>query len=302
MNMPLLSVVIPTWNRAHIVCEAIESALSQRIGQVEVIVVDDGSTDNTVDVLAKNFGSRIRFLQLPRRRGAGAARNAGVALASGKLIAFLDSDDLWYPRFLETTTDYLNRYPDLALVCTAWRTLPNGHQKPEIQQAVLHGNLYSLLMVSRFIRLSAVVARKKVVLDVGAFDERLEMAENLDLWLRIARRYPMAFLNIPLSWGRKPIGDLAEKKLAHLGLQLQIIEAHYDPALLSKRRFDRHRSTVHLALARCYFQLGRLKEATRHIRRAVGLNPYSFRAHRYLLKALGSEVTRSVRRRLSAAR
>ena len=67
MTMPLLSVVIPTWNRAHIVCEAVESALVQRIGQVEVIVVDDGSTDNTVEVLAKSFGSRIRLLQLPRR-------------------------------------------------------------------------------------------------------------------------------------------------------------------------------------------------------------------------------------------
>ena len=300
METPTVSVVIPTYNRKEFLLETLRSVFAQNLKGYEILVVDDGSSDGTEEAL-KSLSEPVRYINKPHG-GASSARNVGIREARGEYLAFLDSDDLWYPRFLETTTDYLTRYPDLALVCTAWRTLPNGHQKPEIQQAAIHGNLYSLLMVSRFIRLSAVVARKKVVLDVGAFDERLEMAENLDLWLRIARRYPMAFLNIPLSWGRKPIGDLAEKQLAHLGHQLQIIEAHYDPALLSKRRFDRHRSTVHLALARCYLQLGRVQEATRHIRRAVGLNPYSFRAHRYLLKALGSEVTRSVRRRLSAAR
>jgi glycosyltransferase involved in cell wall biosynthesis len=116
MTMPLLSVVIPTWNRAHIICEAIESAFGQRIGQIEVIVVDDGSTDNTVDILAKSFGSRIRLLQLPRRRGAGAARNAGVALASGKLIAFLDSDDLWLPGKLDAELNVLERFPEAEAV------------------------------------------------------------------------------------------------------------------------------------------------------------------------------------------
>ncbi|MCI0423565.1 MAG: glycosyltransferase, partial [Acidobacteria bacterium] len=101
MTTPLLSVVIPTWNRDRLVCEAVESALSQRIGQVEVIVVDDGSTDDTANMLTRNFGSRIYLLRLPSRRGVGAARNAGVRLASGELLAFLDSDDLWLPGKLD---------------------------------------------------------------------------------------------------------------------------------------------------------------------------------------------------------
>ena len=118
MTKPLLSVVIPTWNRAHIVCEAIESAFAQRIGQVEVIVVDDGSTDNTVEVLEKSFGSRIRLLRLPRRRGAGAARNAGIGLATGKLIAFLDSDDLWLPGKLDAELSVLEHFPEAEAVIT----------------------------------------------------------------------------------------------------------------------------------------------------------------------------------------
>ena len=112
MTSPLLSVVIPTWNRGHIVCEAIESAFNQRPGQVEVIVVDDCSTDNTVEIIERNFGSHIRLLRMPCRQGAGAARNAGIRLASGELIAFLDSDDLWLPGKLEAELYILKHFSD----------------------------------------------------------------------------------------------------------------------------------------------------------------------------------------------
>ena len=95
MTKPLLSVVIPTWNRAHFVCDAVESAFKQRPGAVEVIVVDDASTDDTVALLESTFGSRIRLLQRASRGGPGAARNAGAALASGEFVGFLDSDDVW---------------------------------------------------------------------------------------------------------------------------------------------------------------------------------------------------------------
>ena len=116
MTTPLLSVVIPTWNRAHVVCESIESALSQRAGQVEVIVVDDGSTDDTADLLARRFGSSIYLLRRSRRRGAGAARNVGARLASGELIAFLDSDDIWLPGKLDAELRALERFPEAEAV------------------------------------------------------------------------------------------------------------------------------------------------------------------------------------------
>ena len=101
MTKPLLSVVIPTWNRAHIVCEAIESALNQRAGQVEVIVVDDCSTDATLARVKKTFGSRVQVLQMATRCGQGTARNAGALLASGEFVGFLDSDDVWLPGKLD---------------------------------------------------------------------------------------------------------------------------------------------------------------------------------------------------------
>lgn len=112
MTRPLLSVVIPTRNRAHLVCEAIESAIGQRPGQVEVIVVDDASTDDTSNVVTRAFGSRIHLLSLPHRRGVGAARNAGVRLATGDLQGFLDDDDVWLPGKLDAELSVLQQFPE----------------------------------------------------------------------------------------------------------------------------------------------------------------------------------------------
>ena len=112
MTNPLLSVVIPTWNRAHIVCEAVESALQQHADAVEVIVVDDASTDGTAELLKSKFGSQIHLLQLGSRRGPGAARNAGALLACGEFIAFLDSDDLWLPEKLHAELRVFGEFPD----------------------------------------------------------------------------------------------------------------------------------------------------------------------------------------------
>ena len=112
MTNPLLSVVIPTWNRAHIVCEAVDSALKQRPGQVEVIVVDDGSTDGTAGLLKQTFGSRIHLLPLAVRRGPGGARNAGALLACGEFLAFLDSDDIWLPGKFDAEQRVFAEFPD----------------------------------------------------------------------------------------------------------------------------------------------------------------------------------------------
>ena len=131
MTNPILSVVIPTRNRAHLVGEAIESALNQRPGQVEAIVVDDGSTDDTAKVLAENFGSRIRLLRMPERRGAGAARNAGLRVACGELVAFLDDDDLWLPGKLDAELNALERFPDADGIVSDSLTFVQGQVAPQ---------------------------------------------------------------------------------------------------------------------------------------------------------------------------
>jgi glycosyltransferase involved in cell wall biosynthesis len=105
-----LSVVIPAWNRAHLVCDAINSALAQRPGEVEVIIVDDASTDDTAELVTRIYGDRVRLLRLRDRAGAGAARNTGVAVASGEFVAFLDSDDVWLPGKFEAELCVFERF------------------------------------------------------------------------------------------------------------------------------------------------------------------------------------------------
>jgi glycosyltransferase involved in cell wall biosynthesis len=106
-----LSVVIPAWNRAHLVCDAINSALDQQPGEVEVIVVDDASTDDTAGLLMRAYGDRVSLLRLSNRVGAGAARNAGVAVASGEFVAFLDSDDVWLPGKFDAELLVFEQFP-----------------------------------------------------------------------------------------------------------------------------------------------------------------------------------------------
>jgi len=117
---------MPTRNRAGMVCEAIESALRQREGQVEVIVIDDASTDNTAGLLAKRFGSRIQYLRHSERRGAGASRNTGIPAARGHLIAFLDDDDLWLPGKLDAELSVFEQFPDAEAVVSDSLTFVQG--------------------------------------------------------------------------------------------------------------------------------------------------------------------------------
>ncbi len=290
--MTAVSVVIPTYNRRDLLLEAIRSVLEQTYGNREVIVVDDGSTDGTEEAL-RPFAGRIRYL--PKQNGgASSARNLGIREARGELVAFLDSDDLWEPRFLEVTAGHLRLHPEQVLVSTAWRTLPGGRRFPPLREPMLQGDLFALLMSLRVVRTSAVLARKDILLGGGAFDESLEMAEDLDLWLRLARAHPIAFLNVPLSWGRKHPLSLSRDRPRHLELQLRVLERHHDPARVPRKAYARRRSGLHLSLGRSLLKAGRREEALTSLRRAVALDPWSFAAYRSLLKAA---LARAVGRR-----
>ena len=126
MSCLRLSVVIPTWNRAGLVGDAVESALSQEGGDLEVIVVDDGSTDGTAEIIELRFGKSVKLLRIATRSGVGAARNEGVCQATGDLLAFLDSDDLWLPGKLKAELDVLERFPDAEAIVSDSRFIVDG--------------------------------------------------------------------------------------------------------------------------------------------------------------------------------
>jgi len=194
---PQVSVIIPTYNRGWIIKEAIDSVLAQDYTEFELIVVDDGSTDHTADVL-DSYRNVIKVLS-QKNKGVSAARNRGIAEASGKFIAFLDSDDLWLSQKLSAQIEFFTQTPD-ALICQTEEVwIRNGlivnpkkrHKKPS-------GMIFEPSLALCLVSPSAVMIRRSLLEIVGNFDETLPACEDYDLWLRISCRFPVYRIDTPL--------------------------------------------------------------------------------------------------------
>ncbi len=189
--MTEVTVIIPTYNRAERVCRAVSSVLDQTFTDFEIIVIDDASTDDTVERL-REFGDRINVIRHAQNKGVSAARNSGIKTAKGKYIALLDSDDYWMPEKLRVQTDFFNESPD-AFICQAreiWirkgkRVNPaRKHLKPS-------GDIFIPSLKLCLVSPSAVMFKRSLLDEVGVFDEEFPVCEDYDLWLRIAYKYPV---------------------------------------------------------------------------------------------------------------
>ena len=196
-NAPLVSVIIPTFNRATMVGQAVESVLAQTFSDFELIVVDDGSTDETEKVLS-GYLDQILYLQQPNR-GVSAARNRGIRRARGQLIAFLDSDDLWLPEKLFRQTRFFHHRPE-ALICqTEEIWIRNGRRvNPKKRHQKLSGDIFVPSLELCLVSPSAVMLRRLLFDEIGFFDEALPACEDYDLWLRISSRHPVHLIDTPL--------------------------------------------------------------------------------------------------------
>jgi len=231
-----VSVIIPTYNRGWTIGEAVDSVLAQDYREFELIVVDDGSTDNTPEVLDAYRGTIKVFRQ--ENTGVSAARNRGIAEASGRFIAFLDSDDLWLPQKLSRQVEFFNTTPD-ALICQTeevWirsgvRVNPKKrHQKPS-------GMIFEPSLVLCLVSPSAVMIRRSLLEIVGNFDETLPACEDYDLWLRISCRFPVYRIDTPLIIKR---GGHEDQLSASFGLdrfRIKAIKKIVESGFLSKRQY-----------------------------------------------------------------
>jgi glycosyltransferase involved in cell wall biosynthesis len=193
-KIPQVSVVIPTYNRAWCLREAVDSVLSQDFRDFELIVVDDGSTDPTPQLL-EGYGPTIRVLRQDNR-GVSAARNAGIAAGRGALIAFLDSDDLWLPGKLERQVAFFDSQAD-ALICqTEELWVRNGRRvNPGKRHRKRSGLIFEPSLELCLVSPSAVMVRRVLFERVGLFDEGLPACEDYDLWLRVSCRYPVHLID-----------------------------------------------------------------------------------------------------------
>ncbi len=194
--MPLVSVIIPTFNRGWILKEAIDSVLSQSFYHYELIVVDDGSTDNTREILA-SYPRIIAVTQ--ENRGVSAARNKGAELSTGKFIAFLDSDDLWLPRKLEYQVNFFKKNPFARICQTEEIWIKNGTRiNPKKRHKKPSGMIFEKCLELCLVSPSSVMMTRELFYEAGGFDESLPACEDYDLWLRISYKNPIYLVKEPL--------------------------------------------------------------------------------------------------------
>lgn len=204
------SVIIPTYNSAPLVVQAVESALAQTRRPDEIIVVDDGSTDDTCQRLRPYSGDIIYVRQANAR--VAAARNTGLNRASGDLIAFLDADDAWHPKKLQRQQEALGEWSDIGLLATDLTPWPGQFSEtvdsaePRVEPVAL-----ASLLLCNVLATSSIVVRRSVLDRAGAFDTELFGPEDYDLWLRCALTSGIGILREPLTGYRDTAGSLGKQ-------------------------------------------------------------------------------------------
>ena len=193
--MPRVSVVIPTHNRAHWLAHAIDSVLAQTFPDYELIVVDDGSTDGTLDLLNR-YERSLRVLSLPHNQGVSAARNWGIQNSDSQWVAFLDSDDRWLPQKLEKQLLHHQEHPAAQVLFTDEIWFRQGKRvNPSKKHRKQEGWIFQPSLSLCLMAPSTVLVARQIFQTVGLFDETLPVCEDYDLWLRITARLPVFLLN-----------------------------------------------------------------------------------------------------------
>jgi len=193
--MSKVSVVIPVYNRAAVIERALESVLAQTYRDMEIIVVDDGSTDNTVGVVRSICDDRIRCIPCKANRGSGAARNEGLNAATGKYVAFLDSDDEWLPEKIEKQVALMESLSEDWGICQAGAyCIKDGVRTSTYRpKSVENGNAFRLYALGKLrCPTPNVMLRKSVLDEVGSFNEFLRRGQDTELFLRVFRKFKMA--------------------------------------------------------------------------------------------------------------
>ena len=192
-----ISVIIPTWNRAERLMNTLQSVFSQSLPPTEVIVVDDGSTDDTREIVRNQFPD-VRYL-FQQNKGVSSARNTGIKAASGDWIALLDSDDHWQPDKLKQQCEQLRASPDYKICHSDEIWIRNGRRvNPMKKHAKQGGHIFRQCLPLCVISPSAVLIHRDLFNEVGLFDERLPACEDYDLWLRICALHPVLYIDRPL--------------------------------------------------------------------------------------------------------
>jgi len=202
MKGPVVSVIIPTHNRAHYLGQTIQSVLEQTRSDFEILVIDNGSTDNTKEVVNSFGDQRIRYFYQENSGSPVSPRNRGIRNAIGKYIAFLDSDDLWLPEKIEKQVAFLENNPSVPIVYSdSYIINERGDivNKCSALSKPYGGNIFKRLLQKNFMPNLTVVLKRDVALNYGCLDEQYKISHDIDLYLKISNDYKVGYLDEPLA-------------------------------------------------------------------------------------------------------
>lgn len=288
---PQVSVIIPAYNSADYIGAALKSVFSQTFTDYEVIVIDDGSTDTTANIV-KTFPG-VKYLSQDHK-GPAAARNLGLTKSSAPLIAFLDADDQWMDDKLEIQTRYMNSHPDVGLLYSDLSTFEEEVVITEsydtYHRKVYQGKVFDKLFLKNFIGTITVMARKECFGRAGYFNEEITRSTDWHQWLRIAYYYKVGYINKPLARYRWNKGSISYDSVRAYPDRLWIIG---DIISLYPDYFSRKKLLVRLAYGGGYFrygyalfQAGESRAAAAKWGKSLRNNPLQWKVYLYLLGLL----------------
>ncbi|MCG9479561.1 MAG: glycosyltransferase [Actinomycetia bacterium] len=282
---PKVSVIIPTYNRASLIPRAIESVLAQNYNGIEIIIVDDGSTDNTKEVINKLKDKKIKYIQHKENMGGAAARNTGIKMAKAEYIAFLDSDDEWFPKKLETQIKVFNDMnDDTGVVYSAFWKIHEGCKsyKPNKIIKKKEGWIHEELLNGNFVTLQAALLKKDCFSKAGLFDVSIQRLHDWELWLRISRYFKFKFIDEPLvNVYYTPI-SISTNHNALIESSKKILRKHFSEFSKNKK-----------ILSKRYFYIGKFmaeahdtKNGKKYFKKAIKANPLNMQAYLLFLNSL----------------
>jgi len=222
-----VSVIVPTFNRRHLLKETMESILNQTFKDFELIIVDNYSTDNTEKLIRSYNDKRIRYFKNQNKGIVAVNRNFGIKKAKGELIAFCDDDDLWMPYKLEKQVAEFEKDDQVALVCTNGIAFnETGETGLTIKSHLRESDFtFKSLIFSNHICNSSVIVRKSVINDVGMLDEDSKIfgAEDYYLWVQLAKKYSIKYINLPLIKYRTHPGAYRRNEIESLALEKHVL-------------------------------------------------------------------------------
>jgi len=278
-----VSVIIPTYNSARFLTEAIDSVLAQSFKDFEILVIDDGSTDETKAVMQR-YGSPVRYIY-QANAGVAAARNRGIELSRGKYVAFLDADDAWFADKLETQLDALAKHADCRACYSAFTVADHHMNSIDIRRSNRQGRaIDDLLSLGNLIGTpSTVLCERPLFEAVGGFDPEMSQCADWDMWVRIASHTEFLYIAEPLVKYRQHDGNMSRSASLLESDSLRVLEKGFAMTGLTARQRGRRRAAFarnYMVLAGAYFQAGSYGDFARCAARAMAMD---FRQAGYLM-------------------